>query len=34
MAPLAVGLTFAFVQIGIFDLGRYWITGSWSGFTL
>jgi uncharacterized membrane protein len=34
MAPLAVGLTLAFVQIGIFDLGRYWITGSWSGFTL
>jgi uncharacterized membrane protein len=31
---LAVGLTLAFVQIAIFDLGRFWITGTWSGFSL
>jgi uncharacterized membrane protein len=34
IAPLALGLTLTVVQIGLFDLGRYWITGTWSGFTL
>jgi hypothetical protein len=33
-APLAFGLTVTFLQIGLFDLVRYWITGSWSGFAL
>jgi len=34
VAPLAFGLTLAILQIGLFDLARYWITGTWSGFTL
>jgi len=34
MVPLAIGLTLTFLQIGLFDLGRYWITGTWNGFTL
>jgi uncharacterized membrane protein len=34
VVPLAIGLTLTFVQIGLFDLGRYWLTGTWSGFTL
>jgi uncharacterized membrane protein len=33
VVPLAIGLTLTFVQIGLFDLGRYWLTGTWSGFT-
>lgn len=32
--PLVGGLTLAFVQIGLLDLGRYLITGTWSGFSL
>jgi hypothetical protein len=34
VVPLAIGLTLTIVQIGLFDLGRYWLTGTWSGFTL
>jgi hypothetical protein len=34
VGPLALGLTLAVLQIGLFDLARYWITGTWSGFTL
>ncbi len=34
MAPLAFGLGVTFLQIGLFDLARYWLTGTWSGFTL
>jgi uncharacterized membrane protein len=34
VVPLAIGLTLTFVQIGLFDLGRYWLTGTWNGFTL
>jgi hypothetical protein len=34
VVPLAIGLALTFVQIGLFDLGRYWLTGTWSGFTL
>jgi uncharacterized membrane protein len=33
-APLAFGLTLTFLQIGIFDLVRYWITGTWNGIAL
>jgi hypothetical protein len=26
------GLIIAFLHIGLFDLGRYWLTGTWEGF--
>lgn len=32
--PLASGLGLALVQIGVFDLVRFSLTGSWNGFTL
>jgi uncharacterized membrane protein len=34
MVPLAIGLTLTFLQIGLFDIGRFWLTRTWSGFTL
>lgn len=33
LLPLLGGLTLAFVQIGLFDLGRYLLTGTWDGFS-
>jgi hypothetical protein len=32
--PLTAGLLTAVVQIGLFDAGRYWLTGTWAGFSL
>jgi uncharacterized membrane protein len=32
--PLLAGFLTAMVQIAIFDAGRYWLTGTWSGFPL
>jgi uncharacterized membrane protein len=30
--PLAGGLIITMLQIGLFDLGRFWLTGTWEGF--
>jgi len=32
--PLLAGLTLAMIQIGALDLGRFLLTGTWSGFSL
>lgn len=32
--PLIGGLTLAILQIGVIDLVRYWLTGTWNGFQL
>jgi uncharacterized membrane protein len=32
--PLLGGLTLAILQIGVIDLVRYWLTGTWNGFQL
>jgi uncharacterized membrane protein len=32
--PMLAGVVTAVLQIALFDLGRYWLTGTWSGFNL
>jgi uncharacterized membrane protein len=32
--PLMGGLSLSIIQIGLIDLGRYWLTGTWAGFHL
>ncbi|HVN53034.1 MAG TPA: DUF2085 domain-containing protein [Anaerolineaceae bacterium] len=32
--PLTGGLVTALLQVALFDLGRFWLTGTWSGFNL
>lgn len=34
LLPLLAGFLTAMLQVVIIDLGRYWLTGSWSGFNL
>jgi uncharacterized membrane protein len=34
LAPLAWGLLLALAQVALIDLGRYWLTQTWSGFPL
>jgi hypothetical protein len=32
--PLLAGFTTALLQISLIDAGRFWLTGTWSGFPL
>ncbi|HEX2978654.1 MAG TPA: hypothetical protein VHO48_00165 [Anaerolineaceae bacterium] len=32
--PCLGGLTLALLQIAVLDLARFWLTGTWQGFTL
>jgi hypothetical protein len=32
LLPLTGGFTLSLIQIGLFDLGRFLLTGTWDGF--